>query len=84
MEYDNYGDIVNRNVHRDDGQIREFTHTQYADNGALLKTVYENKLSNGNEVREFSGHDNQRNWTRSLRKNAGRTIFIVNRNIEYY
>lgn len=84
MEYDNYGDIVNRNVHRDDGQIREFTHTQYADNGALLKTVYENKLSKVNEVREFSGHDGQRNWTRSLRKTAGRTVFIVNRNIEYY
>lgn len=84
MEYDNYGDIVNRNVHRDDGQIREFTHTQYADNGALLKTVYENKLSQGNEVREFSEHDNQRNWTRSLRKNAGRIFFIVKREIEYY
>ena len=84
MEYDNYGDLVNRNVHRDDGQIREFTHTQYADNGALLKTVYENKLSMGNEVREFAGHDSQRNWTRSLRKTGGRTVFIVNRNIEYY
>lgn len=84
MEYDNYGDIVNRNVHRDDGQLREFTHTQYADNGALLKTVYENKLSKGNEVREFSGHDSQRNWTRSLRKTGGRIVFIINRNIEYY
>ena len=84
MDYDNYGDIVNRNVHRDDGQIREFTHTQYADNGALLKTIYENKLSQGNEVREFSNHDNQRNWTRSVRKNAGRIFFIIKREIEYY
>lgn len=84
MEYDNYGDIVNRNVHRDDGQLREFTHTQYADNGVLLKTVYENKLSKVNEVREFSGHDSQRNWTRSLRKTGGRIVFIITRNIEYY
>lgn len=84
LEYDNYGDLVNRNVHRDDGQIREFTHTQYADNGQLLKTVYENKLSRDNEVKEFSGHDAQRNWTRSLRKSGGRTYYIVNRKIEYY
>ena len=84
MEYDNYGDIVNRNVHRDDGQIREFTHTQYADNGALLKTVFENKLSKENEVCEFSDHDGQRNWTRSLRKSAGRIFFIIKREIEYY
>ena len=84
MEYDNYGDIVNRNVHRDDGQLREFTHTQYADNGALLKIVNENHLSKVNEVREFSGHDVQKNWTRSLRKNGGRTVFTVKREIEYY
>lgn len=84
LEYDNYGDLVNRNVHRDDGQIREFTHTQYADNGQLLKRVYENKLSRDNEVTEFSGHDTQKNWTRSLRKSGGRTYCIVNRIIEYY
>lgn len=84
LEYDNYGDLVNRTVHRDDGQIREFTHTQYADNGQLLKTVYENKLSRSNEVTEFSAHDNQKNWTRSLRKSGGRTYYIVNRKIEYY
>ena len=84
LEYDNYGDLVNRNVHRDDGQIREFTHTQYADNGQLLKTVYENKLSKGNEVREFTDHDSQRNWTRSLRKSDGEIFYIVKRNIEYY
>ena len=84
LEYDNYGDLVNRNVHRDDGQIREFTHTQYADNGQLLKRVYENKLSRDNEVTEFSNHDTQRNWTRSLRKSGGRTYCIVNRIIEYY
>lgn len=84
LEYDNYGDLVNRNVHRDDGQIREFTHTQYADNGQLLKTVYENKLSRDNEVTEFSAHDPQRNWTRSLRKSGGRTYYIINRRIEYY
>lgn len=84
MDYDNYGDMVNRNVHRDDGQIREFTHTQYADNGSLLKTVYENKLSKVTEVREFSNHDKQRNWTRSLRKADGKVMFVVKRNIEYY
>lgn len=84
MEYDNYGDLVNRNVHRDDGQLQEFTHTQYADNGALLKVIDENKLSKINEVREFSGHDGQRNWTRSFRKSGGRIFFIINRNIEYY
>lgn len=84
MEYDNYGDIVNRNVHRDDGQLREFTHTQYADNGALLKTVYENKLSKVKEVREFSNHDTQRNWTRSIRKGGTSVRFVVDRNIEYY
>ena len=84
MEYDNYGDLVNRNVHRDDGQLREFSHTQYADNGALLKVVNENKLSKVNEVREFSAHDSQRNWTRSLRKAAGTICFIVTRKIEYY
>ena len=84
LEYDNYGDLVNRNVHRDDGQIREFTHTQYADNGQLLKTVYENKLSRANEVTEFSNHDTQKNWTRSLRKSGGKTYYIINRKIEYY
>lgn len=84
LEYDNYGDLVNRNVHRDDGQIREFTHTQYADNGQLLKTVYENKLSRANEVTEYANHDTQRNWTRSLRKSGGRTYYVINRKIEYY
>ena len=84
MEYDNYGDLVNRNVHRDDGQLREFTHTQYADNGSILKVVDENHLSKVNEVREFSGHDAHRNWTRSLRKTGGKAVFAINREIEYY
>lgn len=84
MEYDNYGDLVNRNVHRGDGQLREFTHIQYADNGSLLKNIYENKLTRVSEVREFSNHDSQRNWTRSLRKNSGKIFFIISRNIEYY
>lgn len=84
MEYDNYGDIVNRNVYRDDGQLREFTHTQYADNGSLLKTVRDDHLSKVNEVQEFSGHDAHRNWTKCVRKAGGKAVFSINREIEYY
>ncbi len=84
MEYDNYGDIVNRNVYRDDGQLCEYTHTQYADNGCLLKTVYEDKLARMSEVREYSNHDEQKNWTKNVRKVDSKPLFVIDRKIIYY
>ncbi len=84
IEYDNYGDPVNRRVFREDGKLMEYTYTQYDANGNLLKEVYENMITNVQDIGLYQKHDTQKNWTKEVRKIAGRAQFIIERTIEYY
>lgn len=86
MEYDNYGDLVNKRVYRKDGIMLEYTHIQMNEKGEWQKQVYESLLPGLNltEVTEFSNHDGEGNWLRKVRKIDNKAYFINTRIIEYY
>ncbi len=86
MEYDNYGDLVNKRVYRKDGIMLEYTHIQMNEKGEWQKQVYESLLPGVNitEVTEYSNHDGKGNWLRKVRKIDDKAYFINTRTIEYY
>lgn len=86
MEYDNYGDLVNKRVYRKDGVMIEYTHIQMNDKGEWQKQVYECLLPGVNitETTEFVNHDTHGNWLRKVRKVDNKAYFINTRIIEYY
>ena len=67
IEYDNYGDEVNRRAFKGENDLIEYTYTQYQDNGALLKVLFEDRLHNDKEQYFYAGHDQQKNWTSETR-----------------
>ena len=67
IEYDNYGDEVNRRAFKGENDLIEYTYTQYQDNGALLKVLFEDRLHNDKEQYVYEGHDQQKNWTSETR-----------------
>lgn len=67
IEYDNYGDEVNRRAFKGENDLIEYTYTQYQDNGALLKVLFEDRLHNDKEQYVYAGHDQQKNWTLETR-----------------
>lgn len=67
IEYDNYGDEVNRRAFKGENDLIEYTYTQYQDNGALLKVLFEDRLHNDKEQYFYAGHDQQKNWTLETR-----------------
>lgn len=67
IEYDNYGDEVNRRAFKGENDLIEYTYTQYQDNGALLKVLFEDRLHNDKEQYVYAGHDQQKNWTSETR-----------------
>lgn len=67
IEYDNYGDEVNRRAFKGENDLIEYTYTQYQDNGALLKVLFEDRLHNDKEQYVYAAHDQQNNWTSETR-----------------
>ena len=67
IEYDNYGDEVNRRAFKGENDLIEYTYTQYQDNGALLKVLFEDRLHNDKEQYVYAGHDQQNNWISETR-----------------
>lgn len=84
IEYDNFGDEVNRRVFKGANNIIEYTYTQYDENGRLMKVIYEDRLHKLTETYHYSGHDNFANWTVEERNRANRDIYIRKRTIQYY
>ena len=84
VEYDNYGDAVNRKVFRKDGTLLEYTYTQYNTDRTLSKEIYENMKFQVQDVGIYQNYDAHKNWTKEIRKISGRAQFIIERTIEYY
>lgn len=84
IEYDNFGDEVNRRVFRNKNNIIEYTYTQYDDYGKLLKVIYEDRLHNYREVYDYPEHDAEGNWTMEIRQKANGDTYIRERIIKYY
>jgi len=84
IEYDNYGDEVNRRVFRSNDNLLEYTYTQYNDKGHLLKVIYENNMHQFRETYTYGDHDAYGNWLMEKRENINHAIYMRKREIIYY
>lgn len=84
IEYDNYGDEVNRRAFKGENDLIEYTYTQYRDDGALQKVLFEDRLHHSKEQYEYAGHDQQKNWTSELRSKNKQLIYKRIRTYIYY
>jgi hypothetical protein len=84
IEYDNYGDEVNRRAFRNANQIIEYTYTQYSNEGLLQKVIFEDRLHNLREDRIYTQHDTKRNWLEEIVLLGNDTMRKRVRIIEYY
>lgn len=84
IEYDNYGDEVNRRVFKAGNQLLEYTYNEYSQNGRLLKTIYEDKIHDSKETCLYSNFDQENNWQTEIKIHNNRIIAIRIRQITYY
>ena len=84
LEYDNYGDEVNRRVCKRGGDLLEYTYTQYNDKGHLLKVIYENNTHQFRETYTYAPHDAHGNWLTEKRENIDHSLYMRKREIIYY
>lgn len=84
IEYDNYGDEVNRRVFKRANDIIEYTYTEYDEKGRIIARVYEDKLKNFRENCKYTAHDKFGNWTVEERVIGDQIINIRERKIIYY
>jgi hypothetical protein len=84
IEYDNYGDEVNRRAFKGENDLIEYTYTQYQQDGSLMKVLFEDRLHHSKEQYEYAGHDAQKNWTSEVRFKDKKLIYKRIRNYIYY
>lgn len=84
IEYDNYGDEVNRRAYKGANDLIEYTYTQYNQNGSLLKVIFEDRLHNSVEHYDYADYDQQKNWTVETRTKDKKLIYKRIRNYIYY
>ena len=84
IEYDNYGDEVNRCVYKAGNQMIEYTYTQYAQDGRVRKVIYEDKLHHVKETHYFFDYDIHKNWQTEVCAVDGIIVYIKQRNFTYY
>lgn len=84
IEYDNYGDEVNRRAFKAGNQLIEYTYTEYDNEGRLLKKIFEDRLHDMQEVYVYSEHDSQGNWTKVDIAKLGNVAFQRVREYVYY
>lgn len=84
IEYDNYGDEVNRCVYKSGNQMIEYTYTQYDQEGRLTKIIYEDRIHHIKEIKTYPEHDDQYNWTLELKVVDNQITSIRKRKIIYY
>ena len=84
IEYDNYGDEVNRCVYKAGDQMIEYTYTQYAQDGRVRKVIYEDKLHHVKEFHYFFDYDANKNWQTEVCAVDGQIVYIKKRTFEYY
>lgn len=84
IEYDNYGDEVNRCVYKAGNVLLEYTYNQYSQEGKQIKTIYEDKIHHYKESHLFSDYDKQMNWQTECVVRDNQIISIRKRQIIYY
>jgi hypothetical protein len=84
LEYDNYGDEVNRRAFKNASEIIEYTYTQYNNEGALQKIIFEDRLHNYREDKIYTQHDTKMNWLEEFTLRGSDTLRKRVRKIEYY
>lgn len=84
IEYDNYGDEVNRCVYKAGNQMLEYTYNEYNQEGKLIKTIYEDKVHHLKEFHFFANYDKFNNWQTEYLVKNNKLISIRKRQIIYY
>ena len=84
IEYDNYGDEVNRRAYKTSKEMIEYTYTQYNNEGLLQKIIFEDRLHNIREDKIYPLHDNTNNWLEEIQLRGKDTVRKRVRSIEYY
>ena len=84
IEYDNYGDEVNRCVYKAGNQMIEYTYTEYAQDGRVRKVIYEDKLHHVKEFHYFFDYDSNKNWRTEVCAVDNQIVYIKRRTFEYY
>jgi hypothetical protein len=84
IEYDNYGDEVNRKVYRGDNNMIEYTFTQYDTYGKLIKVLFENRIHGLKDIKTYFDHDHKGNWNFEIFTSNSDTIYFRKREINYY
>jgi len=84
IEYDNYGDEVNRCVYKAGNQMIEYTYTEYAQDGRVRKVLYEDKLHHVKEHHYFFRYDDQKNWRTEVCAVDGVVVYVKVRTLTYY
>ncbi len=84
IEYDNYGDEVNRCVYKAGNQMIEYTYTEYAHDGRVRKLIYEDKLHHVKEFHYFFDYDSHKNWQTEVCAVDNQIVYIKKRTFTYY
>ena len=83
IEYDNYGDEVNRRAYKTSKEMIEYTYTQYNNEGLLQKVIFEDRLHNIREDKIYTLHDNSKNWLEEIQLRGKDTVRKRVRNFTY-
>ena len=84
IEYDNYGDEVNRCVYKAGNQMIEYTYTEYAQDGRVRKVIYEDKLHHVKEFHYYFDYDANKNWQTEVCAVDNQIVYVKTRTFEYY
>ena len=84
IEYDNYGDEVNRCVYKAGNQMIEYTYTEYTQDGRVRKVIYEDKLHHIKEFHYFFDYDSHKNWQTEVCAVDGQIVYVKQRKFDYY
>ena len=84
IEYDNYGDEVNRCVYKAGNQMIEYTYTQYDQTGRVRKIIYEDKLHHVKEHHYFFDYDSHKNWQTEVCAVDNQIVYVKQRKFTYY
>ena len=86
FEYNERGQIINRRTFSASGAEAESSHSQYGDQGEILKESHQLSLKQkqGKQVNTYSDFDEKGNWKKQTTEENGRIQFTLERTIEYY
>lgn len=84
IEYDNYGDEVNRCVYKAGDQMIEYTYNKYDKYGRIRQTIYEDRIHDVKEYHYFFDFDKQKNWRYEVCVVDNLIVYVKERKIIYY